>query len=125
MSGPETIFPITADRIKEIRSGKKDRSGKKAQRSTSTKKAQRSTSTGHKVGNRVQYHGQEFPDETTRVSVGVLSYLREMDDNMLFERPVIEQIPLIKDKYLEVVEKPMDFETIEKTRMPSYKSLQE
>lgn len=46
-----------------------------------------------------------------RVTVGVLSYLRRADDRELFEYPVIDQVPEIKEVYLAAITKPMDFRT--------------
>lgn len=48
-----------------------------------------------------------------------------MDEDKLFEIPVFESFPEIKQEYLQVVSKPMDFRTIEEERIHSYYSIRE
>ena len=48
-----------------------------------------------------------------------------MDEDKVFELPVIETMPEIKHQYMEVVSKPMDFRTIEEERINYYASITE
>jgi Bromodomain len=43
----------------------------------------------------------------------------------VFSSPVVEAYPEIADSYLEVVEEPMDFRTIEEERLPAYNSIRD
>jgi len=63
-------------------------------------------------------------DDIKRVAIGMLEYLRGVDDEKLFELPVVEMHPQLKDSYLQVVANPMDFRTIEE-RMGAYTSTTE
>jgi len=45
------------------------------------------------------------------VTTEVLAYLRRADEQELFEYPVIQQNPELKDAYLSAVSVPMDFST--------------
>ena len=58
-----------------------------------------------------------------RVTMTMLKYLRSLDETDLFEEPVIETYPWLKEKYLKVVWNPMDFQTIESKRMSTYTSV--
>jgi hypothetical protein len=58
-----------------------------------------------------------------QVTVRVLNYFRALDDRELFELPVVEQCPQLKEVYLQKVHKPMDFHTIEEERIHSYTSM--
>ena len=55
----------------------------------------------------------------------VLSYFRQKDYSELFERPVAETLPDIQVHYCRVISNPMDFSTIEESRIDSYTSLAE
>ena len=55
----------------------------------------------------------DFQSNVQQVGLRVLAYLRSQDSDEIFENPVIESFPEIKDSYLEVVSQPMDFWTIE------------
>lgn len=76
-----------------------------------------------------QYEGDIWPDidqiDIPRVAEGILYFLREKDKDGLFEQPVWESLPEIKDEYLEVVSNPMDFRTIEEERVKSYTSIKQ
>ena len=50
---------------------------------------------------------------------------RTVDEDDIFENPVAETYPEIADAYLEVVEEPMDFRTIEEERLPRYRTIGE
>jgi Bromodomain len=43
----------------------------------------------------------------------------------VFSSPVVEAFPEIADSYLEEIEEPMDFRTIEEERLPAYNSIRE
>ena len=58
-----------------------------------------------------------------RVASAVLGFFRSVDEQKLFEAPVLESLPHIKDEYMKVVSHPMDFKTIEEERIPSYTSI--
>ena len=58
-----------------------------------------------------------------RVTSKVLNIFREIDARELFAIPVLEQLPALRDSYLEVVKTPMDFQTIEEERVNSYCSI--
>lgn len=62
-------------------------------------------------------------DDIPRVARGVLSFLRDKDKENIFAVPVLEALPQIKDRYMQVVSKPMDFRTIEEERIPTYTSI--
>lgn len=63
------------------------------------------------------------PKYIPRVAHTMLKYLRGMKHSDLFENPVIETYPWLKDQYLEKVAQPMDFATIEEKRLPQYTSV--
>ena len=48
-----------------------------------------------------------------------------MDEDKLFELPVLETLPEIRHQYQEVISKPMDFRTIEEERIHYYTSITE
>ena len=48
-----------------------------------------------------------------------------MDENQVFEVPVVESHPEIEDSYLERISQPMDFRSIEEDRLSDYKSINE
>ena len=58
-----------------------------------------------------------------RITMRALSYFREIDQRELFAFPVLEQVPELRDSYLEVVKTPMDFKTIEEERVHSYTAI--
>jgi hypothetical protein len=60
------------------------------------------------------------PKHIPRVTHTLLNYLRDMTGAHLFEDPVIETYPQLKEQYLEKVPRPMDFATIERKRLPQY-----
>ena len=47
---------------------------------------------------------------------------RELDTNGIFSVPVIESCPEVAKEYLQKIEEPMDFRTIE-DRLPSYEHI--
>jgi len=58
-------------------------------------------------------------------SLLILKHLKHLDSENLFKTPVIEQIPQIKKEYLSVIDKPMDFRSIEDHRLSSYNEISE
>jgi hypothetical protein len=50
---------------------------------------------------------------------------RTADEDGIFAEPVVMAYPDIADEYLDAIEEPMDFQTIQKTRLPSYRSITE
>lgn len=48
-----------------------------------------------------------------------------MDEDKIFELPVVEALPEIKHEYLQRVSRPMDFRTIEEERVNYYNSITE
>jgi hypothetical protein len=63
--------------------------------------------------------------ELKQVTTRVLAYLRPIDKENLFEKPVVEQLPEIREDYLRVISKPMDFQRIEEERADTYSSISE
>jgi hypothetical protein len=58
-------------------------------------------------------------------SLSVPLQQRTLDESRIFEWPVIESFPEVADSYLEVIDDPMDFRTIEEERLPAYRSIRE
>ncbi|KAG7343954.1 bromodomain containing protein [Nitzschia inconspicua] len=129
--GADTLFSITADRIKQVvREGKtlKRKDPPDAGEEIPQGEFLRLTVNTHK--NSAKKAGnclwpEPSNNDLRRVAMGVLAYLRDKDKEKLFEFPVIETMPQIKDYYMNVVGQPMDFQTIEKKRLPSYSSIKE
>ena len=48
-----------------------------------------------------------------------------MDEEGIFNTPVVEAVPGIRESYLEIIEQPMDFSTIIEDRMQEYRSIKE
>lgn len=55
----------------------------------------------------------------------LLCWQQSIDEGDIFAIPVAEAFPSIADAYLDVVEHPMDFRTIQEERVPSYSSIRE
>lgn len=60
-----------------------------------------------------------------RLAFAIPFHQRAMDEMGIFQVPVLETYPQIADTYLERVEQPMDFRTIEEERLHYYKSIRE
>ena len=54
-----------------------------------------------------------------------MSSQRTMDEDGIFNSPVLESFPAIEKEYLKVVEEPMDFTTIVEERVHYYRSITE
>lgn len=123
--GADTIFSIDSDRVKRIKEGKSAK-----RRSITTPGAEPlSKRPRGRVPVKLEEPQSSFwtdvnQNEIPRLTAGVLSYLRAKDKDRLFEVPVLESLPQIKDDYLKVVSQPMDFRTIEE-RANSYKLVTE
>jgi hypothetical protein len=50
---------------------------------------------------------------------------RTFDVSHIFAAPVVEDFPEVADDYLDVIDEPMDFRTIEEERLPVYRSIRE
>ena len=59
------------------------------------------------------------------VTLQMLHRLREKDEHDAFGRPVSVQFPVLADEYNSKISEPMDYETIEERRLPSYESFQD
>jgi Bromodomain len=59
----------------------------------------------------------------TKVALRILTFLREMDENNVFENPVVEEHPELKIPYSEVVTTPMCFRDIEEENLQRYHSI--
>lgn len=57
--------------------------------------------------------------------MGVLKQLSTLDEDGLFARPVIEQVPELREAYLAQIDEPMDFRTIEEEKVPAYPHIRE
>lgn len=135
--GPDTLFTITSDRVKQIRQGKPAVKRKSNGISNGNANASDNTDTNTDAGSsskKRRISKSEEPEESLawtgvgqnaipRVTMGVLSYLRTKDKGELFDRPVVEQLPEIEERYLKEVSEPMDFRTIEEERVHSYTSI--
>jgi len=62
--------------------------------------------------------------KTTTVARAIIQSLIEMDHDAVFDAPVIEKFPSLKETYLKMVSKPMDFLTIEKS-IRKYQNIQD
>ena len=128
VQGPDTLFPMIADRIQRIKDGKMPKS--KATSDVVLPNARGLRGVGGENDRCKAQTKRRCPqpdvsqNDINRVSLGALSYLRDKDKDKLFEMPVAEKHPEIKELYLEKVEKPMDFTTIE-SKIESYSSLTE
>jgi Bromodomain len=126
--GPDTLFSITADRLNRIREGEhiKRKEPPTSSREAPPRKQARLVASDSSVVNVGEDGWPEVPQsDMERVVKGVLAYLRAKDRENLFEIPVVEALPTIKDDYLKHISQPMDFRTIETKRSPSYKSIKE
>ena len=63
--------------------------------------------------------------DITRVSRAILAKVFAVDIDGHFGTPVLESYPELANDYLEVVDDPMDFRTIEEERMPQYKKIKD
>ena len=125
--GQDTLYSITSERIRRVRDGQPAKS-----KSSDTTDGTGNPKKRKEAENETDVNmllSQPWPEieqqDIPRVTMGVLSYLRMKDKEDLFEEPVLEVLPTIKNNYLKVVKQPMDFKTIEKERSPNYQSINE
>jgi Bromodomain len=63
--------------------------------------------------------------DITRVSQAVLTKVVAEDIEGHFGTPVLESYPELANDYLEIVDEPMDFRTIEEERIPQYTKIKD
>jgi hypothetical protein len=63
--------------------------------------------------------------DITRISKAVLAKVSSEDTGGHFTIQVLESYPYLADDYLETVDEPMDFRTIEEERIPQYKGIKD
>ena len=140
--GPDTLLSITKELIQRIKKGNAPKRKAIAIPSTTDDDDDEPIATYTTLDKSANSGSSDEGEETTdfskarpwpevdpknlpKVTTGMLTYLRGLDENNLFEHPVVETLPQLKDAYLKTIEEPMDFKTIEEERMKVYKSTSE